>query len=464
MTTTLSEAAAEPIVSNNKRSEDRARTDRTRMKEAVWKGLVGSLQVGQCVLVLGPEVPGISVGSDGAQSARPTRDIFCEELIRQLADEQQQVSEPSPFAVAQQYDDTPALSTLNVRNQAAAFYRNLTCQPSPLHHALTELPFGLVLTTSHDNLMEQAFQKRQIQVSRHWYNFRGEPKENPAIDSPATPASPVVYHLFGASDEPNSMVLTENDILDFLIHVISERPQLPDSLKLLARNKTFLFFGFGIQYWYARVLVKLLVRALEVASGSVALETFADLDEREREHTVLFYKRGSRIEVVSMAATDFVGLAERLKASGGHVGPGKASARRPSVFISYERQDEDMARRFLGELPADKLDPWLDTKHLEAGQDWNAELEQRIAETDYAVVLNSQNLAGKKVGYVNKELTALLGRQEYRTIVSKPSSNSSSRGHRGCCLSHTSIIPDSPGPAYLPRPLAESGIESARRA
>src|SRR5678815_169291 len=184
------------------------------MKEAVWRGLVANLQAGQCVLVLGPDVPGVSVGSDGTQSVRPTRDIFCDELVHQLADEQQQVSEPSPFAVAQQYEDSPAFSTLNVRTQAAAFYRNLTCQPSPLHRALTDLPFGSVLTTSHDNLMEQAFQSRQIEVSRYWYNFRGEPRDNREINGPATPGSPVVYHLFGAFEGPNSMVLTENDLLD----------------------------------------------------------------------------------------------------------------------------------------------------------------------------------------------------------------------------------------------------------
>src|SRR5262249_33742204 len=228
------------------------------MKEAIWKGLVASLQVGHCVLVLGQDVPGISTGSDGAPITRPTRDIFCEDLIHQLADEQQLVSELAPFSVTQQYEDTPALSTLNVRNQAASFFRNLTCQPSPLHRALAELPFGLVVTTSHDNLMEQAFLDRHIEVSRYSYNFRGEPRDNMEIDGPAMPNSPVIYHLFGTFDEPNSMVLTENDLLDFLIHVISSRPKLPDSLRLLLRNKTFLFFGFSIQYWYVRVLLKLL--------------------------------------------------------------------------------------------------------------------------------------------------------------------------------------------------------------
>lgn len=383
-----------------------------KMRDSVWNSLVTSMQSGDCVLVLGPDVPPAGEESPGGE-ARPTRDMLRDHLLEELREVQPQVDEASPFAVAQLYEENSALSTSNLRNVATGFYRRLRCQPGALHRALAELPFGLVLTTSHDNLMESALADRSLTVARRWYHFRGEPRDNVELDEPPVPGSPVVYHLFGACDEPSSLVLTENDLLDFLIHAISSRPKLPDSLRLALRHKTFLFFGFGIRHWNVRVLLKLLVRMLEVAGGSVALESLGGLGDRERQQTVLFYKRGSRIEVADMEALAFIAeLQSRLAAAGGYSGPRRSTLRRPSVFISYERRDEDLARRLFEALPPDKFDPWLDRECLGPGEDWNAELEQRLAETDYALVLNGPHLADKKVGYVNKEIQALLERQK----------------------------------------------------
>lgn len=383
------------------------------MKEVLWSSLVASLQSGQCVLVLGPDLPAAPIDANGG-AEKSVRDLFCENLVAQLEEEDQKVGEPTLFAVAQQYDDSPAFSTVNLKNLAAGFFRDPKCEPGRLHRALTELPFGVILTTCHDALLEQAYRQKGVQVSRYWYHYRGEPRDNQEISGAASPENPVIYHLFGTFDEPNSLVLTENDLLDFLIHVISGRPKLPDSLRSALRNKTFLFFGFGIKHWYIRVLLKLLVRTLELSGGSVALESLAGLDAREQQQTVLFYKRGTRIEVVDMEALEFLDqLSARLLTAGGYTGPGKFTGRRATVFISYERSDADDARRLYEALPKDKLEPWLDTQYLAGGDDWNAELEQRIRVSDFVLVLNSKNLVDKRIGYVNKEIDAVLDRQKY---------------------------------------------------
>jgi hypothetical protein len=44
------------------------------------------------------------------------------------------------------------------------------------------------------------------------------------------PQAPLVYQLFGDALEPGSLVLSDNDLLDFLIAIVSERPPLPNSL------------------------------------------------------------------------------------------------------------------------------------------------------------------------------------------------------------------------------------------
>jgi hypothetical protein len=142
--------------------------------------------------------------------------------------------------------------------------------------------------------------------------------------------------LYGGFDRPDSLVLTENDLLEFITGVISGRPKLPDSLKSLLRNNTFLFVGFGIQHWYVRVLLRLLIRAMGISSSAFALESMIELDTKERQQTVLFYKRGTpRIEVLDMDGLEFAQeLSKRLSNEGGYLGTSPQRIKRAQVFIS----------------------------------------------------------------------------------------------------------------------------------
>lgn len=368
------------------------------------------------MLVLGSDIPAQppveSAGS--AEDGMSLRDAFCEHLAKQLEEAELKIGEKLLYAVAQQFYDSPEFTTVNLKNIAAQFFRNTDYRPGSLQHSLAQCPFRVILTTCYDDLFAKALMENGKTPTRYWYHYKGEPRENKEISSTSDPNSPTLYHLFGTYDEPNSLVLTENDLLDFVIHVIAGRPKLPDSLRSALRNKTFLFFGFGIRHWYLRVLLKLMVRCLELSGASVALESLGGLDATEKEQTVLFYKRGTRIEVVDMDGKEFVAeLLKRLDDAGGYLGPTQRTVRRAQVFVSYERSDSEMANRLYETLPKEKFDVWLDTTMLQGGEDWNAELEEKLRTSDYFLVLNSENLREKHVGYVNKEIQVALDRQTY---------------------------------------------------
>jgi hypothetical protein len=55
----------------------------------------------------------------------------------------------------------------------------------------------------------------------------------------------------------------------------------------------------------------------------------------------------------------------------------------------------------------------LDRNFLLAGDDCDPNIEQTGLKSYYFIVLNSNNLASKVVGYVNKEIKLALHRQEY---------------------------------------------------
>jgi hypothetical protein len=389
------------------------------MREVLWEGLVESLTLGKCVLVLGPDVAASQVQTDGQAQVTTVslRDLFCQNLAQQLEDEGQKVTERSMFAVAQQFEDAP-FSTVNLKNIASRFFKQAKGYgPGPIHTELGNCPFSLVLTTCHDDLFARALRTAETEKNphRYWYHYRGEPRDNLELEGPLNPSTPAIYHLFGTFEEPNSLVLTENDLLEFVCAIISGRPKLPESLRTSLRNKTFLFVGFGIRHWYIRVLLKLLMRTLELGGGSIAIESLGDLTQMEKDQTVMFYRRGTRMEVVDMDGLDFVReLRTRLKDAGGYAGPTLRQIRKARVFISYERNDDATARQLHGALPKEQFEPWLDTSFLQGGDDWNKELEDKIRSSDYFLVLNSQNLVRKQVGYVNKEIAEALDQQRHR--------------------------------------------------
>ena len=166
---------------------------------------------------------------------------------------------------------------------------------------LAALPFSLIVTTSQDSLLEQALKAAGKAPVTQRYHLRGDKRENPEFVVPGSPASPVVFHLFGSAEEPSSLVLSENDVLDFLIRVVSERPPLPNSLlRVLKRiGQSFLFVGFGIRHWDLRILLKMLLRALELnrSGPAVAAEPLDSLIQSDRDEMILFYQRGTRVEL-----------------------------------------------------------------------------------------------------------------------------------------------------------------------
>jgi hypothetical protein len=161
--------------------------------------------------------------------------------------------------------------------------------------------------------------------------------------------------LFGTFDDPNWLVLSENNLLDFITAIISDRPKLPDSLRNALRNKTFLFVGFGIRYWYIRVILKLLIKTMGIPRGSFALESLGELEPEERKQTILFYSRGTRVEIVDMDALAFAKeLSDRLSRAGGILGAAAPQRKPIQVFISYERSDGAVAKRLFEAMPKDR--------------------------------------------------------------------------------------------------------------
>jgi hypothetical protein len=380
------------------------------MKERYWTNLVTSLRYGQCVLVLGPEVPA-ELASTAVSSPAAAELSSSEGLTRRLASElegdSRRVMGSTLAAVAQQYEDAFGPNTM--RSSAAQFYTSEEYSPSDVHCSLASLPFSLILTTCHDALLTRALQESGKRPLACRYHFRGDRHDNPEFTPSETPDEPVIYHLFGFAGEPRSLVLSENDVLDFLIAIVSERSPLPNTLSRILKRKdqSFLFVGFGIKQLHLRILLKVLIRALELdrTGSAVATESLRDLLEGDREQTILFYQRGTRVEIEDAEIRAFlVELTRRLEAAGGVVSQAAPVGPRPRVFISYAREDGDLADRVCHVLEMSNFEPWLDKESLAGGDLWDQRILEQLEDSDYVLVLYTPALSRKRDSYVNKEI------------------------------------------------------------
>jgi hypothetical protein len=160
---------------------------------------------------------------------------------------------------------------------------NLQDTPYPI---LAELPFSTYITTNYDDLLVRALRPNkdpQVDYCR-WNNFDELGTDRPSIKRGYKPsiAQPLVYHLHGSVTWPESLVLTEEDYLDFLIAAAEtsrERSAFlrPDIRAALAGN-ALLFIGYRLSDWTFRVLYRGLMRSIKANLGkpSVSIQLADD--------------------------------------------------------------------------------------------------------------------------------------------------------------------------------------------
>ena len=209
----------------------------------------------KCALVLGP------LASCDAQG-RPLRHLLAREIA---ADFQQKMGfalpEPDNLALsATAYLQRPNSSRTALEIIVRDFYKRHT-EPSAILKEASKLPFRLIFTAAHDELLQKAFlQTRRRQACTDFYRFaktQSDHYEN-------TPEGQTfLFQLFGrVADKPDgSLVLTVGDQLAFIdsIQGPGKETHLPAGLRrAMLECEAFLFVGFDYENWYLKVLFHIL--------------------------------------------------------------------------------------------------------------------------------------------------------------------------------------------------------------
>jgi hypothetical protein len=240
------------------------------MSDIPWSELVRRIRSGHLTPFLGagisrPPLP------DAAELARALADRYEYPFVRQ------ELMEVAQYAATMVDGASPKVAIQETFRQVPDPDFD---EPDQAHAILASFPVPVYLTTNYDDYMEQALRARnrtpQTEVCRWNSGLKTRPSH--LLTSEPDVGHPVVYHLHGHIDDPDSFVLTEDDYLDFIVNArryegVTDRSLqvLPPKIDELISSTSLLFLGYGLRDWNLRVLLRALVESADRSSQKLSV-------------------------------------------------------------------------------------------------------------------------------------------------------------------------------------------------
>jgi hypothetical protein len=243
--------------------------------------LVRNVKRGRCTPIIGPGLSETVLGSQReiaqrwAEQYRFPLDIHEKDLLPQVA-QYLTINQDARFALDELEESLR--STLQARHQGS-LPANLQGNRAKLedvinaagqlrrrenildgYKILAELPLPLYITVNQDTLLEDALReagKAPVTLLCPWNEYI-EAKLEDYTEEP-TEQTPLVFHLYGRWDEPDSVVLTEDNYFDFLIGVTSNKALVPEQVRRALSDSSLMFLGFHAENWDFRILYRSLI-------------------------------------------------------------------------------------------------------------------------------------------------------------------------------------------------------------
>ncbi len=167
---------------------------------------------------------------------------------------------------------------------------------------LADLPLPIYLTTSPFTFLEAALRRAGKEPQTDFCRWHTGLGRIDAVSRPSDKA-PLVFHLFGLDTQPNSLVLTEDDYLQFLIMVSqgegTDNDSIPDPVRRALSESSLVLLGFEMASWSFRVLfwglIKPATMGLKTQRGFCCLQVTPS--EKERQFLEDYLKREVDFEV-----------------------------------------------------------------------------------------------------------------------------------------------------------------------
>ena len=183
------------------------------MDERRYQALLDCVLEGRCVLVLGPEL--------FRHEGKLLNQLLCEYL--RVGEDNDNIDFFDPKDELFYFKGmNPAMAKSEVYLEMKRFYNGLSF--TALHEKIAQMPFPLIVNTTPDLLLANAFEKNSLPHEFRFYhkklnrdpgNVQQDQDEEDTFN--ASPDYPLIYNLTGHIGYEESLVLTYIDLFDFLL-------------------------------------------------------------------------------------------------------------------------------------------------------------------------------------------------------------------------------------------------------
>jgi hypothetical protein len=225
-----------------------------------WDNLLRRIKDGNCTPFIGP-----GLNEDVLPTDQEIAQAWAEEHRYPLSDYHNLPRVAQFLAISRD----PAFPAEDIARR----WKALTTKPNfrettEPHSFLASLPLPLYITTNYDDFLFQALKDRLREPRQELCRWNNYLKDFPSVFDPGStveisPANPVVYHLFGHVQVPESIVLTEDEYLDFLVNISRDQNIIPRRIQKALVNTSLLFLGYDLNDWRFRILFRGLIASLE---------------------------------------------------------------------------------------------------------------------------------------------------------------------------------------------------------
>ena len=179
------------------------------------------------------------------------------------------------------------------------------------HGFIASLPLPVYITTNYDDFLYKALRSKGKEPKRvvcQWNSYLKNGNEyllNP--DFKGTKDRPIIFHLHGLNELPESMVLTEDDYVDFLVNVSNNKMEIiPHQIRRALTGSSLLFIGYSLRDWSFRVVFRGLVSKMEASMRRINVAVQLPKTEKAKNEYLESYFSNMKIKVFWGPADEFM--------------------------------------------------------------------------------------------------------------------------------------------------------------
>ncbi|MCB0707318.1 MAG: SIR2 family protein [Saprospiraceae bacterium] len=264
--------------------------DYLAFSEIDWDDIIDTMEVGKCILFLGQEAylaPGGGNMEEGLIDWLDARNPEHPQIATLLED---------GFL---QFRKERLSYTIKVANRISEFFNQPFPESRKRFEKLAEIPFSMIFSMVPDNILAQTYDTLGLDYQHGYYSHnRVTPEPEWAVSN----ENPLIYNILGNIEDPESLILTQNDFYTYLEKTVAAKKQMRGLLDQLEQAERFIFLGLPYNKWH----FQLLMRVLSMHTKEMGKIERLGLNKFEDEKLHKLFSKDFKIEFVPDSIDKFI--------------------------------------------------------------------------------------------------------------------------------------------------------------